>query len=156
MDKHTPEQLQRQPGERQAPIEQRILRRRKVTPNGCWEFMGARNTRNYGQTTVGSMKDGSRRVRKIHALAYELWVGEVPEGMELDHLCRNPPCFNPAHLEAVTHQENLRRAYPEKSECFKGHPYVDGSFRIDSQGRKKCRACRRERAATQRARRQAA
>lgn len=44
-----------------------------------------------------------------HRVAYELWVGPIPEGMELDHRCKVRACINPAHLEPVTHAENMRR-----------------------------------------------
>lgn len=49
------------------------------------------------------------RMRYAHRVAYELEVGAVPEGMELDHTCRQPLCVNPAHLQPVTHAENVRR-----------------------------------------------
>ena len=107
-----PAQIQNHTGSA-VPLDTRLLRRRHVTEAGCWEYLGARTPRGYGNITVGSILDGTRRVRKVHAVAYELWVGDVPEGLELDHLCRNSSCFNPAHLEPVTHRVNLRRAYPD-------------------------------------------
>lgn len=82
---------------------------RKVTKtDGCWLWTGARAGRatlQYGNTRW------SRRVRYAHRVAYELLVGPVPDGLELDHLCRVPLCVNPAHLEAVTRSENVRRGY---------------------------------------------
>lgn len=77
------------------------------TPDeGCWEWaQGVGRGRKYGQFFV------SPGVKVYaHRYAYELCVGPVPEGMELDHLCRNPRCVRPSHLEPVTHQENCRRA----------------------------------------------
>lgn len=72
-------------------------------PDGCWEWLGVLDRHNYGQFS----RDGLRR--QAHIIAYELIIGEVPKGLELDHLCRNPKCVNPKHLEAVTHRENILR-----------------------------------------------
>ncbi len=69
---------------------------------------------------------------------------EIQPGMQLDHLCRNRQCVNPEHLEEVTASENTRRqdhAGRRKTECPRGHPYDDGNTRINSQGKRVCRAC---------------
>jgi hypothetical protein len=68
----------------------------------CWLWMGAR-TRGYGRFEV----DGKGMA--VHRFAYELLIGPVPEGLQIDHLCRNRPCVNPAHLEPVTNRENTMR-----------------------------------------------
>jgi hypothetical protein len=86
--------------------------RSNTSPAGeCWLWLGS-TYEGYGSVNVGS---GSRRV---HVVAYELAVGPVPNGLVLDHLCRTPACCNPAHLEPVTNQENVRRG--------KSLVYVDG------------------------------
>jgi hypothetical protein len=69
----------------------------------CWEWTGSLMTDGYGQKCHGG------RYVAAHRLVYEALVGPVPEGLELDHLCGNPSCVNPDHLEPVTHQENMRR-----------------------------------------------
>lgn len=70
----------------------------------CWIWTGHVNENGYGR--IGY----KRKVTGTHRLAYELLVGPIPEGMEPDHLCRERACCNPAHLEPVTHDENMRRA----------------------------------------------
>lgn len=77
------------------------------TPEGCWEWQRARNRAGYG---IVSTPDG--RTRVAHRAAFEVLVGAIAEGLDLDHLCRNKPCCNPAHLEPVTRAENNRRMWP--------------------------------------------
>ena len=76
---------------------------------GCWNWHGAINAQGYGYVDDGG------RIRRAHILYYERERGPVPVGMEIDHLCRNPACVNPAHLEAVTHLTNVRRGLAVKA-----------------------------------------
>lgn len=80
-----------------------------VMPNGCWEWRGTHDKDGYGHFRIGSRTNGSLRMVLAHRFAYETLVGPIPEGLQLDHLCRNTPCVNPLHLEVVTLQENIRR-----------------------------------------------
>jgi hypothetical protein len=87
----------------------------------------------------------------VHRVAYELLVGPIPEGLELDHLCRNTRCVNPEHLEPVTGRENLMRAVSSwaaknaaKTHCPQGHPYDEENTKVKRDGGRACRACGRE------------
>jgi hypothetical protein len=82
---------------------------------GCWLWQLSLSIQGYGMLQLNFGRDkqtGKRRVRTMvaHKLMWETKYGPVPKGLELDHLCRNPRCVNPEHLEAVTHEENMRRA----------------------------------------------
>lgn len=70
--------------------------------DGCWIWTGARNPQGYGQVRLDSQRKGP-----AHRAMYELLVGPIPEGLVIDHLCSNPPCVNPDHLEPVTQRVNL-------------------------------------------------
>lgn len=78
--------------------------RRYITGRGsCWEWTGLKNVRGYGRINVAGT------MQLAHRATYSALRGPIPEGLELDHLCRNPSCVNPDHLEPVTHAENVRR-----------------------------------------------
>ena len=105
----------------------------------CWRDEQYENHPNgYSMITVEG------RATPGHRLSYELFVGPIPEGLELDHLCRVKGCYNPDHLEAVTHQENTRRrslAKPLKTHCKRGHE-LPPPVRVDGlvKGRP-CKVC---------------
>lgn len=80
-----------------------VIDRLWITARGCWEWRGTLARGGYGRVMVG----GVRTV--VHRIVYEHLVGSIPDGKELDHTCRNRQCANPAHLEPVTHRENLQR-----------------------------------------------
>ncbi len=89
----------------------------------CWKWIGARHPAGYGIIRHA----GTGRLQLAHRFAYEANIGPIPEGLEIDHKCRNPECTNPEHLEPVTHQINcLRGNAPaaiahRKGECTRGH-----------------------------------
>lgn len=86
----------------------------------CWNWTGHLSTKGYGETSIKGKK------YRAHRVIYELIKGEIPAGLELDHLCRNTICVNPDHLEPVTHRENMRRAMPFRKElthCKQGHEF---------------------------------
>lgn len=118
------------------------LRKLSQPDVGCWEWTGARNDRGYGQIWWG----GS--IIYVHRFMYERHVGPIPLGYEVDHLCSNPPCARPDHLEAVTPAENARRMWErgERSRithCKWGHEFTpENTYRQRANGRG-CRACRK-------------
>ena len=126
------------------------------TSEGCWIWTAARQKGGYG--SIGS---GLGSTILAHRYAYQLFVGDVPDGMELDHLCRNTACVNPNHLEAVPHRVNMLRgltvaaAHAAKTCCPRGHAYDEANTRV-YRGQRHCRACHREKQAERRARERAA
>jgi hypothetical protein len=116
----------------------------------CWDWTGGKKGTRYGGIVIG---DGDPRRAYAHRVVYELVRGPVPEGLELDHLCRRRFCVNPAHLEAVTHTENVRRGEASKvssarqrakTHCPRGHPYDAANTYIAPRGSRTCRRCGRE------------
>lgn len=111
----------------------------------CWEWKGNRTTDGYGRFGHDD------RYSKAHRLAYEYFVGVIPDGLQIDHLCRNKGCVNPAHLDVVTGQENIIRMklflHPS---CRKGHPYTPENTGSAWKGPEKtqkwrrCKTCQRD------------
>ena len=83
-------------------LEQRLLSRIVKQENGCWQWQGSTMPAGYGHISV------SRRMRGTHRVAYELWVGPIPEGLTVMHTCNNPLCCNPAHLCIGTNRQNIQ------------------------------------------------
>lgn len=123
----------------------------EVNESGCWVWQRGSFRGGYGQFWDPSV----RRSKGAHRYSYELAHGAIAEGMVLDHLCRNPPCVNPAHLEPVTQLENSRRGIAGRvskernariTHCPQGHAYdEENTFRSPSERwpARRCRICRR-------------
>jgi hypothetical protein len=129
----------------------------KVDPKtGCWEWQRSKSEYGYGR------KPHRGRNVMAHRFFYELLVGPVPQGLELDHLCRNPACCNPRHLEPVTHRENILRGNTEparnavKTHCPQGHAYTPENVYIrPGTHQRGCRTCARVQAVKTNKRRRA-
>lgn len=129
----------------------------KISPEpmtGCWIWKASLSRDGYGYIGFGG------RVQKAHRVVYEFYKGEIPEGLEIDHLCRVRCCVNPDHLEPVTHRENMRRSpvFPQNTRkalaashsarrsmthCKRGHGLVENNIRINSNGSRVCIECER-------------
>ena len=149
---------------RHGPIRDRLLARTVVRPGSalqidgapCWEWTGATARGGYGQIRLAG------RMVYVHRVAYEIWLGPVPgsaagamrgDGLDVDHLCRNRLCVNPAHLEAVTSWvNNVRSLSPSavnaaKTHCIRQHKFSEMNTYVRADGSRDCRPCRRERRA---------
>lgn len=116
------------------------------SPSECWPWTGGKNHKGYGQLMI------SGKNKMAHRASYELWLAPIPHGLELDHLCRNRACINPAHLEPVTHEENIKRGIGgahlrARTHCPQGHEY-DAKNTYFSPSRavnRQCNICRKVR-----------
>ena len=139
------------------PLKERIMERIERQPNGCWSWPGAK-VNGYG--LVGAGGRGGKQLL-VHRATYEMFVGPIPDGYVIDHLCRNRACCNPDHLEAVTMRENLMRGIGPtrmnalKTHCHRGHEFSPENTKYTKEGWRFCRACDAERGRAYRARRNA-
>lgn len=110
----------------------------------CWLWTKSRNAAGYGTFGVG------KKTMLAHRWAYEHFVGPIAEGLELDHACVVPACVNPAHLDPVTHEENLRRSFERRgigasaTHCSKGHALTPDNLRPPASGGSRCWKCHRD------------
>jgi hypothetical protein len=141
-------------GRRLALVMDRIVKGIAVSEDGCWEWQRHIDKSGYGIIWAGAW------MSRVHQVAYRIVKGDVPEGLEIDHLCRNRRCCNPHHLEAVTHAENMRRStvvasaaaankdrFRRQTHCKRGHEFSVQNTRIyvtRGYQTRHCRACKAE------------
>ena len=107
-------------------------------PNVCWIWVGCIRKGGYGRFRLTHTIE-----TRAHQFAYELMEGLILEGFEPDHLCRNPRCVNPAHIEIVTHRVNMLRT--RKTYCVHGHFLNEMNVYVSPSGGRKCKICTKER-----------
>ncbi len=129
-------------------LAERLAKRVSVTESGCWEWLGALDPQGYGRISGIHPTTGIRQPLLVHRACYEAHVGSIPDGLHLDHLCRNRKCCNPEHLEPVTPRENMLRSEHRSAvalrtgKCSRGHDIEPGiecvacvKIRNDARGR---------------------
>ena len=123
-------------------LPKRFINKMAYGEDGCWVWTASLNTKGYGNYWTDGTCVGA------HRYAYETIVGPVPEGLQLDHLCRNRNCVNPEHLEPVTCRENLLRgetiaaSHAQRSHCKHGHELDDyNTYVYPKTGKRACRTC---------------
>lgn len=134
-------------GRKPIPIGVRLERRTRKIENGCWLWQGAPGRNDYCQIEIRECdrhKYGGGKMPPVHRVAYIEWVGAIPDGLYIDHLCEVPNCIKPEHLRPASPRENVLRGNTvaaknrAKDRCPKGHP-LQGEI----QGRRYCKECRK-------------
>ncbi len=118
-----------------APAPERFWRKVSINLSGCWTWTAGVGSTGYGKFGVAH----GNPPQYAHRYSYELNVGSIPDGMVIDHLCENKLCVRPDHLQPVTSAINTRRSL--KTECPRGHAYVDSNLYISPDGRRFCHTC---------------
>lgn len=124
----------------------------------CWLWIGGKN--HYGYGSFQTRRGDGWFAAQAHRVAYEALVGPIPDGLTIDHLCRNRACVNPAHMEPVTRGENVLRGesaaatHARKTHCKYGHEFTpENTYTPPGRDVRMCRACIRERPPQNRRRR---
>ena len=108
----------------------------------CWNWTGAKTKDGYGQISV---KD---KIKLAHRISYELFKGQIKEGLVINHLCSNTSCVNPEHLEVVTQKVNIQKGLTGyyqtlRTQCPRGHEYTPDNL-VKQKGRA-CKICAHDR-----------
>ena len=133
--------------------EDAFMRRHEPEPNsGCWLWTGAASRSRKG-SLYGNLRVHGGKDKPAHRFSYEMFVGPIPQGRTIDHICRTTLCVNPRHLEVVSMRENILRGdgpaavNARRTLCQNGHP-----FSVDNRGARVCRVCESARQRRYRAR----
>ena len=132
-------------GPKPRPVADRFFAKVNMTSD-CWEWIAGKSRNGYGMFYLDRLQSKAL----AHRVAYQNMVGPIPQGRELDHLCRNRACVRPEHLEPVTRRENLLRGTSwngSKTHCYQGHEYTEANtwWGERENGRyRRCRMCMAE------------
>jgi hypothetical protein len=121
----------------------RALAKVELDDAGCWMFTGCRCKKGYGRISAVP-----RRMLIAHRVVYEAFLGPIPDGLTIDHLCHNKGCVNPGHLEPVTQAENKRRWGLTVTHCRHGHEFTDDNIDqawLRLKGWRRCVTCKKQR-----------
>lgn len=127
------------------PVLLKHFLKRRIVLSSCWGWDGYIDHHGYSSMRIGSRPG---RMYRAHRLSYQFFKGEISQGLELDHLCRNRWCVNPEHLEAVSHRGNILRGLSfaaenaAKTHCKRGHIFDEENTYITPRGLRNCRKCR--------------
>ena len=114
----------------------------------CWIWKGSLVSGGYGQTRIDN------QVWMVHRLMWSVLIGDIPDGMTLDHVCRERACCNPDHMQVVDQYTNTMRGYgsparnARKTRCLNGHQFDEANTYLNPRGQRACRACHRDRQQT--------
>ena len=129
------------------PLIDRFMERVRLRDDFCWEWTGGKTS---GQFDYPRFCVGKADYVLAHRWSYEYHVGPIPEGLTIDHLCRNTLCVNPSHLEPVTNVENVMRGEgacavnARKTHCKRGHEFTpENTYRKTNPNGRPARQCKR-------------
>ncbi|NUP33639.1 MAG: HNH endonuclease [Streptomycetaceae bacterium] len=128
-----------------APLLTQVLDRCVETDEGCWLYTGRLLPNGYGVVSE------SRKTVYVHRLTFGYFKADIPDGLVIDHLCRNRACCNPEHLDAVTQRVNVHRGdshvaqQAKKRKCIRGHDLSGDNVRVSRSGKRECKTCHRAR-----------
>jgi HNH endonuclease len=126
---------------RRRPLEDRFWEKVEKNKTDCWEWTAAK-LKGYGWFNIGGKSVSA------HRLSYEMLVGDIPEGLQLDHLCRNRGCVNPDHLEPVTPRVNTLRGEAlsakrsRMTHCIRGHEFTEENTWVSKKNQRRCKKCK--------------
>ncbi len=136
---------ERQKISRDTPLSDRLIawyQRSSTNERGCWLWNGSLDEDGYALVYSIPGGGGLYRKKRLHVVSFVYFKGPMPEGFETDHTCSVRRCWNPEHLEAVTHEVNVKRGErPNRTHCVKGHPFDADNTIWRKEGGRKCRYC---------------